>query len=245
MHLAFIGPVGTGKTSTARLFAKILKQKGIIKKSNIVEVGRKNLIGNAMISTSKVVEGVFQAARGGVLFIDEAYSLLDNTGSGIEAINTIVQEMENRRDEVIVILGGYKDRMETLINQNEGMKSRISDIVEFENYSDEELYKIFEKIIRDNELKVNDDAKEFIKSELSDIIKRDDFDTLGNARFIRKIVEKAKLNKDYRLGKLDKDEYTEDELKTIVTTDLKESIDDSLSAFNDTANKNSLGFIAA
>lgn len=245
MHLAFIGPVGTGKTSTARLFAKILKQKGIIKKSNIVEVGRKNLIGNAMISTSKVVEGVFQAARGGVLFIDEAYSLLDNTGAGIEAINTIVQEMENRRDEVIVILGGYKDRMETFINQNEGMKSRISDIVEFENYSDEELYKIFEKIIRDNELKVNDDAKEFIKSELSDIIKRDDFGTLGNARFIRKIVEKAKLNKDYRLGKLDKDEYTEDELKTIVTADLKESIDDSLSAFNDTANKNSLGFIAA
>ena len=229
MHLAFVGNPGTGKTSVARLFAKILKQKGIIKKSNIVEVGRKNLIGNAMVSTSEVVAAIFESARGGILFIDEAYSLLDDTTSaGIEAINAIVQEMENRRDNVIVILGGYKDRMEVFIEQNEGMKSRISDIVEFEDYNDKELYEIFEKIIKDNEINADKEAKVFIKSELSNIIKRDDFKTLGNARFIRKIVEKAKLNKDYRLGKLNKIEYTDEELKTIITDDLKNAIDASL-----------------
>ena len=233
MHLAFVGNPGTGKTSVARLFAKILKQKGIIKKSNIVEVGRKNLIGNAMVSTSEVVASIFESARGGILFIDEAYSLLDDTTSaGIEAINAIVQEMENRRDNVIVILGGYKDRMEVFIEQNEGMKSRISDIVEFEDYNDKELYEIFEKIIKDNEINADKEAKVFIKSELSNIIKRDDFKTLGNARFIRKIVEKAKLNKDYRLGKLNKIEYTDEELKTITIDDLSDAIDASLDKNN-------------
>lgn len=233
MHIAFVGNPGTGKTSVARLFAKILKQKGIIKKSYIVEVGRKDLIGNAMVSTSQVVSSVFEAARGGILFIDEAYSLVDDmTGVGIEAINAIVQEMENRRDNVIVILGGYKDRMEVFIEQNEGMKSRISDIVEFEDYNDKELYEIFEKIIKDNEINADKEAKVFIKSELSNIIKRDDFKTLGNARFIRKIVEKAKLNKDYRLGKLNKIEYTDEELKTITTDDLKNAIDASLDKNN-------------
>lgn len=243
MHLAFVGNPGTGKTSVARLFAKILKQKGIIKKSNIVEVGRKNLIGNAMVSTSEVVAAIFESARGGILFIDEAYSLLDDmTGVGIEAINAIVQEMENRRDNVIVILGGYKDRMEVFIEQNEGMKSRISDIVEFEDYNDKELYEIFEKIIKDNEIKVESEAKDFIKSKLSNIINRDDFGTLGNARFVRKIVEKAKLNKDYRLGKLNKLEYTDEELKIITLVDLKEAIEDSL---DKKSIKSKIGFMAA
>lgn len=112
------------------------------------------------------------------------------------------------------------------------MKSRISDIVEFEDYNDNELYEIFEKIIKDNEINADKEAKVFIKSELSNIIKRDDFKTLGNARFIRKIVEKAKLNKDYRLGKLNKIEYTDEELKTITIDDLSDAIDASLDKNN-------------
>ena len=94
------------------------------------------------------------------------------------------------------------------------------------------MYEIFEKILKDNEINANKEAKNFIKSELSNIIKRDDFKTLGNARFIRKIVEKAKLNKDYRLGKLNKIEYTDEELKTITVEDLKIAINDSLDKNN-------------
>ena len=241
MHLAFIGNPGTGKTSVARLFAKILKQKGIIKKSNIVEVGRKNLIGDPMISTSKVISAVFESARGGILFIDEAYSLIDAIGQGEEAINAIVQEMENRRDEVIVILGGYKDRMESFITRNEGMKSRISYVVEFEDYNQEELFKIFEKTICDNDLKLDKGVNEFIKKEIARIVQRDDYKLLGNARLIRKIVEKSKLNKDYRLGKLDKEEYTDDELKTIIISDLQDAINDTIGNKDD---KITFGFAA-
>ena len=149
--------------------------------------------------------------------------------------------MENRRDDVIVILGGYKDRMESFIARNEGMKSRISYVVEFEDYNQEELFKIFEKTICDNDLKLDKGVNEFIKKEIDRIVQRDDYKLLGNARLIRKIVEKSKLNKDYRLGKLDKEEYTDDELKTIVISDLQDAINDTISNKD---NKITFGFAA-
>ena len=114
-------------------------------------------------------------------------------------------------------------------------------MVEFEDYNQKELFMIFKKIICDNELKLDKGANRFIKDEIAKIVQRDDYKFLGNARLIRKIVEKSKLNKDYRLGKLDKDEYTDDELKTIVISDLQDAINDTLDTKD---NNNSFGFAA-
>ena len=241
MHLAFLGNPGTAKTTIARLFARVLKKKGLIKKDNIVEVGRKDLVGKFVGHTAPLVKSQFNKAKGGVLFIDEAYSLVDErTGSfGDEAINTIIQEMENMRDEVIVIFAGYTDKMKSFIERNEGFRSRLSYIIEFKDYNEEELFKIFNKIINDNELIVNDDVNEKVKNIIKNIIKKDNF---GNGRFIRSLIEKAKLNKNYRLGKKD-DNYvfTKEELNTLVASDFDDiSFDEIL----DNEKQNEIGFVA-
>ena len=241
MHLAFLGNPGTAKTTIARLFARVLKKKGLIKKDTIVEVGRKDLVGKYVGHTAPLVKSQFNKAKGGILFIDEAYSLVDErTGSfGDEAINTIIQEMENMRDEVIVIFAGYTDKMKKFIERNEGFRSRISYIIEFKDYNEEELFKIFNKIIKDNGLIVNDEVNEKVKKIIKKVMEKDNF---GNGRFIRSLIEKAKLNKNYRLGK--KDDYhvfTKEELNTIEASDFDDiSFDEIL----DNEKHNEIGFVA-
>ena len=221
MHLAFLGNPGTAKTTVARLVARILKKKGIIKKENILEVGRKDLVAKFVGHTAPLVKAVFEKAKGGVLFIDEAYSLVDDrSGSfGDEAINTIIAEMENHRDDVIVIFAGYTDRMREFIARNEGLRSRLSYVLEFNDYTSDELYEIFEKMISDSQLIATSEAKEYVKSIIYDISKQKDF---GNGRFVRKLIENAKLNMDYRLAMLNKNEYTFEELKTLKEEDFKD-----------------------
>ena len=227
MHLAFLGNPGTAKTTVARLVTRILKKKGIIKKENILEVGRKDLVAKYVGHTAPLVKAVFEKAKGGVLFIDEAYSLLDDrAGSfGDEAINTIIAEMENHRDDVIVIFAGYTDRMREFIAQNEGLRSRLSYVLEFNDYTSDELYEIFEKMISDSQLIVTSEAKEYVKSVIDDISKGKDF---GNGRFVRKLIENAKLNMDYRLAILNKNQYTFEELKTLKEEDFKDLENDKV-----------------
>ena len=240
MHLAFLGNPGTAKTTVARLVARILKKKGIIKKENIVEVGRKDLVGMYVGHTSPLVQSVFERAKGGVLFIDEAYSLVDDrTGSfADEAINTIIAEMENHRDDVIVIFAGYTDRMREFIARNEGLRSRLSYVLEFEDYTSEELYDIFEKMISDNQLITTSEAKSYVKSIINDVSKENDY---GNGRFVRKLIENAKLNMDYRLAMLNKTKYTFEELKTLKEEDFKDLESDKVL---DRKEGNFIGFAA-
>lgn len=221
MHLAFLGNPGTAKTTVARLVARILKKKGIIKKENILEVGRKDLVAKYVGHTAPLVKSVFEKAKGGVLFIDEAYSLVDErAGSfGDEAINTIIVEMENHRDDVIVIFAGYTNGMREFIARNEGLRSRLSYVLEFNDYTSDELYEIFEKMISDSQLIATSEAKEYVKSVIDDISKEKDF---GNGRFVRKLIENAKLNMDYRLATLNKNQYTFEELKTLKEDDFKD-----------------------
>jgi SpoVK/Ycf46/Vps4 family AAA+-type ATPase len=227
MHLAFLGNPGTAKTTVARLVARILKKKGVIKKENILEVGRKDLVAQYVGHTAPLVKSVFERAKGGVLFIDEAYSLVeDRSGSfGDEAINTIIAEMENHRDDVIVIFAGYTDRMREFIARNDGLRSRLSYVLEFEDYTNEELYKIFEKIISDYELIATSEAKKFVKTIFDDASTNNDY---GNGRFVRKLIENAKLNMDYRLAKLNKEKYTLEELKTLTMEDFKDIENDKI-----------------
>ena len=129
MHMVFTGNPGTAKTTTARLIAEILKDEGVLSSGVFVEAGRADLIGQYVGHTAPKVKKKFEDAMGGVLFIDEAYSLNDgeHRGSfGDEAINTIVQEMDNRREDIIVIFAGYPDEMKSFIERNPGMSSRIA-----------------------------------------------------------------------------------------------------------------------
>ena len=240
MHLAFLGNPGTAKTTVARLVARILKKKGIIKKENILEVGRKDLVGQFVGSTAPLVKSVFERAKGGVLFIDEAYSLVEDRSGlfGDEAINTIIAEMENNRDDVIVIFAGYTDRMREFISRNEGLRSRLSFVIEFDDYTSDELYQIFEKMISDNQLIVSTDAKDYVKNLINNATKEKDF---GNGRFVRKLIDNAKLNMDYRLAALNKNSYTFEELKTLVKEDFEDLEDDKVL---DRKEGNIVGFVA-
>ena len=139
------GTPGTAKTTVARLIAQILSRDGVLKTGRFVECGRADLVAKYVGWTAKAVRAKFREARGGVLFIDEAYSLSDGEHAtfGDEAINTIVQEMENHRDDVIVIFAGYPDKMKDFLDRNEGLRSRIAFHVEFPDYTADELTDIF------------------------------------------------------------------------------------------------------
>lgn len=141
LHMVFTGNPGTAKTTVARLFAEIMKDEKVLPTGTFVEVGRADLVGDHVGATAPLVKRKFKEAQGGVLFIDEAYSLCDSyeNGFGDEAINTLVQEMENHRDNVIVILAGYPGPMKRFLDRNPGMLSRIAFHVEFEDYSVDEL----------------------------------------------------------------------------------------------------------
>ena len=140
-HMVFTGNPGTAKTTVARLFARIMKENNLLETGEFIEVGRADLVGKFVGWTASLIKKRFSEAKGGVLFIDEAYSLVDDrSGSfGDEAINTIVQEMENNRENVIVIFAGYPDRMKEFIDRNPGLSSRIAFHVSFPDYSTPEL----------------------------------------------------------------------------------------------------------
>ena len=227
MHMAFLGNPGTAKTTVARLIARILKKKGIIKKDRIKEVGRKDLVSPFVGNTAPLVKAVFDSAKGGVLFIDEAYSLLeDRQGSfGDEAINTIIAEMENHRDDVIVIFAGYTDRMREFIARNEGLRSRISYTLEFHDYNEKELFEIFKKMLNDEGLIATDKAKKYVKALFADISKDKDY---GNGRFVRKFIENAKLNMDERLNNQGIETLNIKDVTTLKESDFKEIENDNV-----------------
>jgi len=208
-HMLFYGTPGTAKTTVARLMGQILKEEGIVENGHVVECGRQDLVGEYVGWTARVVEKKFQEARGGILFIDEAYSLIDDKGLyGYEAINTIVQLMENYRDEVIVILAGYPERMEEFISTNDGLRSRIAFQLNFPDYDAEELLQIMELMLKDHEYTMSDEAKEKCLDIFKDVKTITNY---GNGRFVRNFLEQIELNqairiaRDYELDVVDKE----------------------------------------
>jgi len=183
-------------------------------------VGRADLVDRYLGGTAPRVKNHFQKAKGSVLFIDEAYSLVDDKDGlyGDEAINTIVQEMENARDDTVVIFAGYPDKMEGFLNKNPGLRSRIAFHVHFDDYSTAELCAILELMVKNHKMCLGEGAIEKAASIFASVARKPDF---GNGRFVRNIFEKAKMKQAGRLVNMNVDSVTKKDLMTLVYDDFE------------------------
>lgn len=189
MHMCFTGAPGTGKTTVARILTGILYDMGYIKDNHCIEINGQNLKGGYTGQTAIITKLVMKSAKNRVLFIDEAYAIFDNyeNGYGKEAIAVILKEMEDERDNTIVIFAGYKDEMEEFLTMNDGLKSRINRYIDFKNYEPTELMEILLSILKKKKLYITEDALTkcmliFKKAALSE--------RFSNGRFVRNLVEK-------------------------------------------------------
>lgn len=220
LHCVFTGNPGTGKTTVARILAGIYKEMGLLKKGHLVETDRSGLIAEYVGQTAVKTNKKIDEALDGVLFIDEAYSLVQGAKEdyGSEAIATLLKRMEDDRDRLVVIVAGYTKEMEDFINSNPGLQSRFNRYIHFTDYSAEELYDIFCMQMKKNEYTISDSASQQLKSILADAVahKGKDF---GNARFVRNLFEKVIENQANRLAaepKVTKDLLTEIKIEDIL-----------------------------
>ena len=219
MHMVFTGNPGTAKTTVARLFAEIMKDEKILPTGHFVEAGRADLIGTHVGETAPKVREKFKEAQGGVLFIDEAYSLCDayEKSFGDEAITTIVQEMENHREDVIVIFAGYTKPMQEFLERNPGMLSRIAFQVRFDDYSTDELCEITQLMVSKNQMKITDAAMDKLRGIYDCERVKTDY---GNGRFVRKTIDEAVMNLADRVSQLDASEKDLLRITTIEECDI-------------------------
>lgn len=220
MHMVFTGNPGTAKTTVARLFAQICKDNGLLSVGDLFEVGRADLVGKYVGWTAQTVRKKFKMAKGSILFIDEAYSLVDNKDGmfGDEAINTIVAEMENMREDIIVIFAGYPDKMEAFLQKNPGLRSRIAFHIPFADYMVEELLDILELMAKNKNLVLDDKIKDKLMPLIYNARAEKDF---GNGRFVRNLLEKARMNQASRLLSCDIDSISEEDICTITSEDFE------------------------
>ena len=220
LHLVFIGNAGTGKTTVARLIGKIYGKLGLLKNSDIfVECSRAGLIGQYMGQTTKKVEDKVKEAEGGILFIDEAYDLChgDNDSFGKEIVGTLLKAIEDKRDNLMVIMAGYKDKMDEFFSTNQGLRSRMATELYFEDYTADELTQIFYYMAAADNMTVEDGLEEYIKQIISDELQKEaDF---GNARGVRNIYERVIRRQALRLFDADAESITQKELTTIKKED--------------------------
>ncbi|MFI6576130.1 right-handed parallel beta-helix repeat-containing protein [Nocardiopsis sp. NPDC050513] len=190
-HLVFAGPPGTGKTTVARLYGRLLKTLGVLPGGQVVETARSDLVGRYVGHTAQMTAEVFERARGGVLFVDEAYTLAPrgNSGSdfGQEAIDTLVKLMEDHRDEVVVIVAGYTREMQRFLDSNPGLASRFNHRVEFPSYSDGELVTIVERMASGSGYTCSPDTLAALGEHFSGVERDANF---GNARYARQVLER-------------------------------------------------------
>lgn len=223
LHMVFIGNPGTGKTTVARLIGYIYKNIGLLSDGHIIETSRKDLIGQYVGHTAPLVEKKFKEAEGGILFIDEAYSLTSNNRTndfGSEAIQTLLKLMEDDRQNTVVIVAGYPSEMKNFINSNPGLQSRFSTYINFEDYTTEQLLSIFKRFVLNDEHYLTDAAYlklSFIMEERFGPKGND-----GNARFIRNLYEKVLKNQAERLSKSNL--TSKFELSTITDEDIPNKI---------------------
>ena len=200
MHMIFTGNPGTGKTTIARLVSKYLKAIGVLSGGQLVEVSRGDLVGKYVGHTAPLTMQVIKSAIGGVLFIDEAYSLYrgKDDSFGLEAIDTLVKGMEDNRDDLIVILAGYTKEMATFLTANSGLQSRLPNIIEFPDYSGEELTEIAQINATSRGYRLSEDAKAALLDYFCVVQAMDDRSS-GNGRLARNVIESAILAQSRRV----------------------------------------------
>ena len=192
-HLVFTGSPGTGKTTVARIVARIYKDLGILKKGHTVETDRSGLVANYVGQTATKTNAIVDSALNGVLFIDEAYALVPENSSqdyGQEAISTLLKRMEDDRDKLVVIIAGYTNEMKRFIDSNPGLQSRFNRYINFPDYSAGELVKIFHMYMKKNQYTISDEADQMLKEKLDYAVEHKDRN-FGNARYVRNIFEKS------------------------------------------------------
>lgn len=222
LHSVFYGPPGTGKTTIARYLGKVFKALGLLSKGHLVETDRAGLVAGYVGQTAIKVDEVVQKALDGVLFIDEAYSLVPPHAAndfGQEAIDAILKRMEDYRDRLVVIVAGYTDEMQRFINANPGLKSRFSRYFYFDHYTPNELMEIFDIFCKNAQFKVNEEAREKMKKILTILYEKRDR-SFGNGRLVRNIFEKIVERQANRIAGITP--LTEEVLCTIVETDVPE-----------------------
>ncbi|MBR5469200.1 MAG: DUF4236 domain-containing protein [Paludibacteraceae bacterium] len=225
-HCLFTGNPGTGKTTVARIVASIYKDLGILKKGHLVETDRAGLVGEYVGHTAVKTNKIIDSALDGVLFIDEAYSLIGGGENdfGKEAIATLLKRMEDNRDRLVVILAGYTQNMKQFINSNPGLQSRFNRYIEFPDYSNEELYQIFEFNLSKYEYHITDEAQKSLQQIFLNAVSNKD-KNFGNGRFVRNVFEKILECQANRLAT--EPNLTAERLSEITIKDLPSSLLDS------------------
>jgi AAA+ superfamily predicted ATPase len=207
LHLSFVGNPGTGKTTVARLIGSIYKEIGLLRSGHVVEVDRAGLVARYSGQTAPQVHAVFEQALGGVLFIDEAYTLVRSDDGddelGQEAVDTLLKLMEDHRDDIVVIVAGYPEEMYTFIESNPGLRSRFSRELLFEDYSARDLTQIFYKMCQDNKLTIDKAVLLKVFACMKQLISDADIN-FGNARVVRQFFERSMQQQANRLSKVEK-----------------------------------------
>ncbi|HEX3843169.1 MAG TPA: CbbX protein [Steroidobacteraceae bacterium] len=223
LHMSFTGNPGTGKTTVAMRMAQILHRLGYVRKGHLVAVTRDDLVGQYIGHTAPKTREVLKRAMGGVLFIDEAYYLYrpeNERDYGQEAIEILLQVMENQRDDLVVILAGYKDRMETFFRSNPGMSSRVAHHIDFPDYTPQELHAIARLMLEQMQYRLSAEADEALRQYVE---RRRAQPHFANARSIRNALDRARLRQASRLFERKGGSISRQALETLEESDIRAS----------------------
>lgn len=221
LHLAFTGNPGTGKTTVARIVGRIYKQIGLLSKGHFIEVSRTDLIAGYQGQTALKVKKVIERAKGGVLFIDEAYSITENDHSdsyGRECLTELTKALEDYRDDLVVIVAGYTEPMNKFFESNPGLKSRFNTFIEFENYQSEELEEILVSICEKNDYRLSEEVRKSVKAFFENEISKKN-ENFANGRLARNIYDDLVMNHARRVINIAN--MSRDDLSVITDSDFE------------------------